>query len=613
MDLESHEQFETLFDAAPLGIVAVDAEGAIVRTNPALERMFGYPADMLAGQPVELLIPEALRPVHRAHRREFLRAPHARPMGQGMELEGRRRDGQAFPIEVSLAHFTLEAAPITAAFVADVSERVRLARERDHLLAQERQARLAAEAAEAQLDMFVQSAPVGLGFLDTEFRFQMVNSQLLEMAGPPPAGLLGRRLGEDLPGGAAQLEPILRRVLESGEASVDREFMRRAGGEGGLERRYLIGYYPVRTAAGAALGIGVIAQDVTVRRQAEEALRLSERRFRAIFEDAPLGMILASPEGPILETNPAFQRMLGYSAEELRAIGPQGIIHPEDLVYALQIRAAQVAGQREQTTVVLRYVRKDGAVIRASVTGSFVQDATDSQFLLLVAEDVTARLVAEEARARLAAIIDSTDDAILGATLDDTIFAWNAAAERLYGYRADEIIGRPRSVIVPDDRREELRQINAAVAGGQPVAHIETTRLHKSGRLLDVALTFSPIVDAAGAVVGISAIARDIGDRKRAERALERQAALTRLLQTVAVAANQAVSVREALQTTVEAICREIGWPVGHVYLAEEGPGVALASTDIWCLDEPERFAAFRAITESLHVGAPTICRGASC
>ncbi|NTU85202.1 MAG: response regulator, partial [Chloroflexales bacterium] len=154
-------------------------------------------------------------------------------------------------------------------------------------------------------------------------------------------------------------------------------------------------------------------------------------------------------------------------------------------------------------------------------------------------------------------------------------------------------------------RQEELQRIDAAVTRGQSLAHVETVRRHKDGHLLDVSLTFSPIVDAAGVRIGISTIARDIGERKRVEQLLQRQTALTHLLQVVAVAANQATSVREALQITIDAVCAEIGWPVGHVYLAEEGESEPLHPSDIWHLDEPERFKAFVAITEALPTSTP--------
>ena len=122
--------------------------------------------------------------------------------------------------------------------------------------------------------------------------------------------------------------------------------------------------------------------------------------------------------------------------------------------------------------------------------------------------------------AQLAAIVESSDDAIIGKALDGTILSWNAAAERMYGWSAPEVLGRRMSVIVPPERARELETILAAVARGERVEHLESVRRHKSGSPVDVSVTVSPIRDAEGQVIGASAIARDIGERKRAEAAL---------------------------------------------------------------------------------------------
>ncbi len=116
----------------------------------------------------------------------------------------------------------------------------------------------------------------------------------------------------------------------------------------------------------------------------------------------------------------------------------------------------------------------------------------------------------------LAAIVESSDDAILGKDLDGTILSWNTAAERLYGYTAAEAIGRPVSMLLPADRPHELEEILARVRAGERVVHFETRRLRRDGSEVDVSVTVSPIADRDGRVVGASSIARDIGARQRA-------------------------------------------------------------------------------------------------
>jgi PAS domain S-box-containing protein len=126
---------------------------------------------------------------------------------------------------------------------------------------------------------------------------------------------------------------------------------------------------------------------------------------------------------------------------------------------------------------------------------------------------------AEEMRARLAAIVQSSDDAIVSKDLNGIIMSWNAGAERIFGYTADEAIGNPITIVIPPERLDEEPQILARIRQGERVDHFETVRRRKDGTLLDISLTVSPIVDARGTIVGASKIARDITER----RALERQ------------------------------------------------------------------------------------------
>jgi PAS domain S-box-containing protein len=140
-------------------------------------------------------------------------------------------------------------------------------------------------------------------------------------------------------------------------------------------------------------------------------------------------------------------------------------------------------------------------------------------------------------QARLAAIIDSSDDAIVSKTLDGVITSWNRGAERMFGYSEAEAIGRHIFLIIPDDRRVEEEDVLARLRRGEKVDHFETLRLTKDGRLINISLTVSPIRDARGVIIGASKVARDITERKRAEEARqlaqeerERSQMLTRVL-----------------------------------------------------------------------------------
>ncbi len=136
--------------------------------------------------------------------------------------------------------------------------------------------------------------------------------------------------------------------------------------------------------------------------------------------------------------------------------------------------------------------------------------------------DITERKRNEEIAQRLASIIESSDDAIISKDLDGTITSWNKSAERIFGYTAGEVIGKPITILIPPDRLEEEDVIIARIRSGQRVEHYETVRLCKHGNSIEISLTISPVRNAQGTIIGASKIARDITDRKRAEEAARR-------------------------------------------------------------------------------------------
>jgi PAS domain S-box-containing protein len=156
---------------------------------------------------------------------------------------------------------------------------------------------------------------------------------------------------------------------------------------------------------------------------------------------------------------------------------------------------------------------------------------------LAVTLDITERKAAEEAQRRLAAIVESSDDAIVGKDLNGIVMSWNPGAERMFGYSANEMIGRPIATIIPPELEQDEQRILATIGRGEPIEHFETVRLTKSGERIDVSLTVSPIKDDTGRVVGAAKTVRDITQQKKTEQALrttERLASVGRMAATVA-------------------------------------------------------------------------------
>ena len=178
-------------------------------------------------------------------------------------------------------------------------------------------------------------------------------------------------------------------------------------------------------------------------------------------------------------------------------------------------------------------------------------------------------------RSWLAAIVESSDDAIISKTLGGRITSWNAAAERLYGYKAEEVVGLPISVIVPAELSSQLDEIGERMGRGDKVSNLETVRVRKDGARVEVAVSVSPIRDAAGRVVGASTIARDITERRKREAELARRVHQAALGAEVGAAiAEGNVPLPRVLQTCVESVVRHLGAAFARVWTIERGADV---------------------------------------
>ena len=181
------------------------------------------------------------------------------------------------------------------------------------------------------------------------------------------------------------------------------------------------------------------------------------------------------------------------------------------------------------------------------------------QKALALEGEIDERRKAEVDARKLAAIVESSDDAIASKDVNGIVSSWNAAAERMFGYRAEEIIGRPITLIIPPELHKDEDVILQRIRRGEKIDHFETVRLTKSGKRLDVSLTVSPIRDEQGKVIGAAKIARDITDRKKTERYLAAQYAVTNILA-------ESTSVSEAAQRVLQTLCDGLGWDTGALW-----------------------------------------------
>ena len=276
-----------------------------------------------------------------------------------------------------------------------------------------------------------------------------------------------------------------------------------------------------RDAGGHPMRLFGTVQDVTDRHLALEALQVSEERYRRIVENTSEGVWMYDADGLTTFMNGRMASLLGYTVDE--AVGQSifaflPVSNRPAAEERLQRRQLGIA-ERVDTTL----MRKDGTELWASVQINplFDREQRFDGGLALVT-DVTAQRSADEVRARLAAMVESSEDAILSTSLDGKIMSWNRSAERLYQYSAAEIVGESLYLLVAPAMVEDERRLFESVARGDTVLPFETERRRKDGSMVEVALTVSPVRDASGTVIGISKIVRDLTARRKTESALRR-------------------------------------------------------------------------------------------
>ncbi|MFA4848841.1 MAG: PAS domain S-box protein [Methanoregula sp.] len=261
-------------------------------------------------------------------------------------------------------------------------------------------------------------------------------------------------------------------------------------------------------------------RDITDKKVVQDALQASETRYRRLFETAQDGiLILDWDSGEIIDANKFILDMLGYPLEDF--IGK----HLWELGFLKDKAFAKTAFAKLKTEGYIRYEdlpleTKQGNVKKVEFISNVYPEGK-KRIIQCNIRDITERKLAEEERARLAAIMEYSEDAIIGKSLDGFITRWNAGAERIYGYSAQEMVGKSISLLVPPDLPDDTPGIIERIRYGEPVIRYETLRRKKDGGLINVTLTASQIKDTQNRLIGVSTISHDITKRKMTEEAMQ--------------------------------------------------------------------------------------------
>jgi PAS domain S-box-containing protein len=456
-----------------------------------------------------------------------------------------------------------------------------------------------------EFESLAENLPDLVARYDRERRFLYANSAIEGALGLDRGQIIGRTQREvGLPGDLISIyDTSLSGVFATGQPHKVEFRLALASGE----RQFEAYHVPELNAAGAIGSVLCVARDITEHKRAEDDLKGQQQILDAVIDNLPVGVFIRDAKTHrYLRRNRFAQERFGPRNESSVGKAPHEIFSREQADQFVESDLRLFETGRMQEIPEQQVIDLGTGITRIQHLRKVpLYDENDEPWLVVgVADDITERKGERDLQNRLAAIVSHSRDAVISKDLDGIIRTWNPAAERLFGYSADEAIGRPIAMLIPQGRQEEDTVILERVRAGLPVEAVESVRLRKDGTPVDVSLSISPIMDSEGRVIGASQIARDITERRQNELAILRGASLARLLESLARAANQALTPEDAMVACLERICRHGHWALGRVELFDRGRPPEAVGRSIWYAPDRDRFAEFiRFSTGRAHSG----------
>ncbi len=332
----------------------------------------------------------------------------------------------------------------------------------------------------------------------------------------PPHKFLGKKILDVLPREIATRHfNSLQKAFETGQVQVSEYTLT---DKDGSDKFFEARFSPVHHDRAV-----VIVRDVTQREKALKSLQKSNeslKLYSQALEESPASVIITDKEGTILYVNKKFTENTGYRPEEVTGKNP-GILKSGllDSSYYQRMWKTILSGKIWRGEYANK--KKDGTLYWESSTISPIYNKNQEiTHFIQVSEDITEKKKTEASMQQLAAIVDSSDAIIISKTLKGIISSWNRGAERVYGYKAKEVIGLPINIIVPSDLKKELKTFTKRIMAGQRVENFETRRICKDGSMVEVSLSLSGIMNEKGELTGIAVVGQDITRQKQLEKEL---------------------------------------------------------------------------------------------